>query len=93
MCELLQALVDSQATERLVANLRKRINGTIDEIRAVFTSFDPEGTGLLPPKMFQAACATLGVVLSAKEQAWVQQAVVDGSGNVRWHVFCDAFRE
>eukprot|EP00878_Enallax_costatus_P035636 GHUV01039820.1.p1 GENE.GHUV01039820.1~~GHUV01039820.1.p1 ORF type:complete len:188 (+),score=77.77 GHUV01039820.1:629-1192(+) len=87
-----QALVDAQGTERLVANLRKRINGTLDEIRAVFTSFDPEGTGVLPAKKFQAACATLGVVLSAKEQEWVRQAVSDGS-DVKWVAFCDAFRE
>lgn len=89
----LQALVDAQGTERLAANLRKRINGTLEEIRAVFTSFDREGTGLLPAKKFQAACATLGVVLSTKEQDWVRQAVSDGSGNVNWVAFCDAFDE
>lgn len=90
-----QALVDAQATERLVANLRKRINGSLEDIRGVFTSLDLEDAGVLPAKTFQAACATLGVVLSSKEQAWVQQAVLtaDGSGSMNWRVFCDAFRE
>uniref|UniRef100_A0A383VS12 EF-hand domain-containing protein n=1 Tax=Tetradesmus obliquus TaxID=3088 RepID=A0A383VS12_TETOB len=90
-----QALVDAQATEKLVANLRKRIKGSVADMRSVFASFDTAATGVLPHKTFEAGCAALGVVLSAKEHAWVQQAAMtaDGSGMVHWGVFCDAFRE
>jgi len=41
-----QALVDAQATARLVANLRKRVRGTVAEMRAVFESFDQVGGGV-----------------------------------------------
>lgn len=87
--------MDAQGSERLCASLRKRINGTVAEMRAVFTSFDPQLTGVLPAKTFEAACAALGVVLSAKEQAWVQHAAVvaNGSGDVDWQVFCSAFQD
>jgi hypothetical protein len=90
-----QALVDAQATEKLVADLRKRIKGSVADMRAVFASFDTAATSVLPHKTLEAGCAALGVVLSAKEHAWVQQAAMaaDGSGMVHWGVFCDAFRE
>lgn len=78
----------------LVANLRKRINGSVADMRAVFASIDTAGSGLLPAKAFQAGCATLGVVLSAKEQAWVQQAATAADGIlISWAAFCDAFKE
>jgi hypothetical protein len=35
--------VDAQATSKLVSNLRKRIHGSVDEMRAVFESFDQVG--------------------------------------------------
>jgi len=93
-CLLLkQALVDAQATERLVANLRKRINGSVADMRAVFESFDTASSGVVPSKTFQAACAALGVVLSPMEKAWVKSAAADASGHVRWCVFCDAFTD
>jgi Ca2+-binding EF-hand superfamily protein len=88
----MQALVDAQATERLVANLRKRINGSIADMHAVFKSFDSAGNGVLPAKAFTAACAALGVVLSPQEQAWVKRAcTADAHGSVSWHAFCGAF--
>lgn len=90
---LLQALVDAQATERLVANLRKRVNGSIADMRAVFESFDSAGSGMLPDRAFKAACAALGVVLSAQEQAWVKRAATDAAGSVSWEAFCDSFAE
>lgn len=93
LCGVLQALVDAQATERLVANLRKRINGSIDDMRAVFESFDKLGSGVLPAKAFQAACAALGVVLSLQEQALVKRAATDAYGAVSWHSFVDAFAD
>lgn len=83
--------MDAQATERLVLNLRKRINGTVADMRAVLESFDTANSGVLPAKSFQAACAALGVVLSPMEQAWVKRAATDMSGCVNWGVFCDAF--
>jgi Ca2+-binding EF-hand superfamily protein len=89
----MQALVDAQATERLVANLRKRINGSIADMRAVFESFDNAGSGVLPAKAFTAACAALGVVLSPQEQAWVKRACTDATGSVSWHAFCGAFAD
>lgn len=89
-----QALVDAQATERLVANLRKRINGSVADMRAVFESFDSAGSGMLPDRQFKAACAALGVVLSAQEQAWVRRAATDAaSGAVSWRAFCDSFAD
>lgn len=89
-----QALVDAQATERLVANLRKRINGSIADMRAVFESFDNAGSGVLPAKAFTAACAALGVVLSPQEQAWVKRAcTADAYGSVSWHAFVGAFAD
>lgn len=88
----MQALVDAQATERLAANLRKRINGSVADMRAVFESFDTAGSGALPARTFQAACAALGVVLSAMEQQWVKNTAADSStGAVNWKLFCDAF--
>lgn len=87
----MQALVDAQTTERLVANLRKRINGSVADMRAIFGSFEAPGgagAGALPPKAFTAGCAALGVVLSAKEQAWV--AGLAPAGAVDWRAFCDA---
>lgn len=88
-----QALVDAQATERLVANLRERINGSVADMQAVFESFDTASSGVVPAKTFQAACAALGVVLSPMEKAWVKSAAADASGDVRWCVFCDAFAD
>mgnify|MGYP001811169355 CR=1 FL=1 len=38
-----QALVDAQSTAKLVSNLRKRIRGSVEEMRAVFESFDKVG--------------------------------------------------
>jgi hypothetical protein len=90
---LLQQLVDAQATERLVCNLHKRINGTVADMRAVFESFDKAGSGVLPAKAFQAACAAVGVVLSPHEQAWVKRAAADAAGAVKWTVFVDAFAD
>jgi hypothetical protein len=87
-----QALVDAQATERLVANLRKRINGSIEDMRAVFGSFDKADSGVLPAKTFTAACAALGVVLSPQERAWVGRAcAADTAGAASWRSFCGAF--
>jgi hypothetical protein len=90
-----QALADAQATERLVANLRKRINGSMADMRVVFESFDAAGSGLLPYKAFQVACAALGVVLSPQEQAWVKARAAAGAdapaGCVKWGAFCEAF--
>lgn len=85
--------MDAQATERLVANLRKRINGSVADMRTVFESFDKASSGVLPPRAFQAACAALGVVLSPQEQAWVKHAATDASSGVSWHAFCDAFAD
>jgi hypothetical protein len=88
--------VDAQATQRLVANLRKRINGSVADMRAVFASLDAAGAGALPHKAFLAACAALGVVLSATELAWVQRTAADDAaapGVVQWTAFCDAFDE
>lgn len=88
----MQALVDAQATERLVANLRKRINGSIEDVRVAFGSFDTADSGVLPAKTFTAACAALGVVLAPQERAWVTRAcTADAAGAVSWHSFCDAF--
>eukprot|EP00775_Hariotina_reticulata_P006099 gene6099-6337_t len=86
-----QALVDAQAAEKLVSNLRSRIHGTVDEMRLVFASFDSTCAGALPEKLFQAGCAALGVVLSPKEQDWVQRTATSSNNMVDWRIFCDAF--
>jgi hypothetical protein len=88
---MLQALVDAQATEKLVSNLRLRIHGTVDEMRLVFASFDSVGAGVLPEKLFQAGCAALGAVLSPKEQEWVQRTATSSNSMIDWRIFCDAF--
>ena len=82
--------MDAQSTSKLVANLRKCINGSVPEMEAVFASFDPAGSGLLPAKTFQAGCAALGVVLSPSEWTWVQRAATDASGMISWRQFCAA---
>eukprot|EP00879_Flechtneria_rotunda_P002409 GHRR01002605.1.p1 GENE.GHRR01002605.1~~GHRR01002605.1.p1 ORF type:complete len:356 (+),score=108.73 GHRR01002605.1:120-1187(+) len=88
-----QGLVDAQNIQKLTANLRKRINGSVEDMRAVFASFDPEGNGQLPAKTFQAGCAALGVVLSPKEQAWIQRECTAADNKVDWKAFCNAFSD
>lgn len=76
-------------------NLRKRFNGTVAEMRAVFESFDDNKSGLLPMKDCHAGCAALGVVLSAAERDFVNKVALakDGSNNVLYNDFCDYFRD
>lgn len=76
-----------------MANLRKRINGSDSDMRAVFESFDTASSGVLPAKAFSAACAALGVVLSPQEMSWVKRAAADASGCVRWTTFCNSFAD
>jgi len=54
-----------------------------------------DNVGVLPPRKFEAGCAALGVVLSAKEHEWVGRAAAagDGSAGVDYRAFCDAFRD
>jgi hypothetical protein len=86
-----QALADATATSALVAALRTRINaGSVDEMRHVFAAFDTSGSGLVPGRAFQAACAALGVVLSQKEATWVASIAGTPDGAVHWGTFCDA---
>lgn len=62
-------------------------------------SFPPpslqDGSGVLPPRKFEAGLAALGVVLSAKEHEWVARtaAVRDGSGAIYYRTFCDTFSD
>lgn len=86
-----QALADVHATYKLASNLRKRIHGSVEDLRAVFDSFDQEKCGHLPERRFHAGCAALGVVLSCKEREWVGRvaAAADGSGAVNYGAFCD----
>ncbi|KAI8469618.1 MAG: flagellar associated protein [Monoraphidium minutum] len=89
-----QALVDAQTTAKLVGNLRKRVRGSATEMRAVFASFDQDGSGVLPERKFEAGCAALGVVLSAKEREWVARAAArDDGAVVDYGAFCDALHE
>jgi Ca2+-binding EF-hand superfamily protein len=90
---LLQALVDARATDKLVTNLRQRINGSLSDMIKVFKSFDDGGTGALAPKEFQAALASLGVVLSSKEQELVIRVAEtrDGSRQMLYLEFCHLF--
>jgi len=88
-----QALVDARATDKLVTNLRQRINGSLSDMIKVFKSFDDSDIGTLPPKEFQAALASLGVVLSSKEQELVTRVADarDGSRQMLYMEFCHLF--
>ncbi|GBF88223.1 flagellar associated protein [Raphidocelis subcapitata] len=87
-----QALADATSTARLVAHLRARVRGGVDGMRAVFEGLDADGSGVLPARQFEAGCAALGVVLSAREREWAERAAGarDGSGATDYRAFCDA---
>ena len=86
-------MVDARATDKLVTNLQQRINGSLSDMIKVFKSFDDSGCGTLPPKEFQAALASLGVVLSSKEQELVTRVAdtLDGSRQMLYMEFCHLF--
>ena len=97
-----QALADAQAAARLRARLRARVRGGAGELRAALAAFDATGAGALPPRAFDAGCAALGVVLSAREREWAEGVAAvarggggeggegGGEGAMDYGAFCDA---
>jgi hypothetical protein len=55
-----------------------------------------DGSGALPVRQFEAGCAALGVVLSAREREWAERAAGacgGGGGELDYRAFCDALLE
>lgn len=79
-------------TNTLLAAVHKKVSPVLHEMEAVMRAFDSNATGFLSKHDLQAACASLGVVLSATElDTLVPLLKRDEAGHVDYHGFMDMF--
>lgn len=87
-----QAKVDKKEADAMMTSFISKFSPNMEGLSTVFRSFDLAQNGYVTRKDFLVACASIGVLLNAKEMTYLASVTETNSqGEIHYPAFCTLF--